>query len=71
MIGGKTMLCPRCNITLRTSETYNPENGMTTYRRKKCEKCGRVLYTKESVIDEVDGRKIFYKKLLNYKQKNL
>ena len=59
------MNCLVCNNEkLKTQDTFTRNN--VTYRRKKCPKCDAVYYTRETFIDDLEGRQKFRFKLKQY-----
>lgn len=61
------MICPKCNKKMTCVDTYC--RGVTTIRRIKCSKCGIVVYTKETVISENLGKKMFAEKRDKYRKR--
>lgn len=69
------MICINClskfgtTYKLQTTDTANFEDKISTYRRKKCPKCGRTYYTKEVLISDDEGRLKFRLKARKYDEK--
>ncbi len=57
------MRCEKCNGKLTVQETV--ADIYITYRKRRCEKCGRVIYTEE---DQGDYAEYFFKEIKKERQ---
>lgn len=46
------MICPECNTKMRCVDSMHDKESMCTGRRYKCPKCGKKLYTSETIDSE-------------------
>ena len=62
------MICQDCQRKMTCVDTYC--RGILTIRRVKCSMCGNTIYTKETVISEELGKKMFAEKRDRYRKRD-
>lgn len=45
------MVCSKCGGKLKVMQTVHDTDNNETHRRKKCKSCGKLIYTREILMD--------------------